>query len=478
MAETMKIPAFRRGEAVDTFYNLTFPGLAFNIRNELTNTGTPSTYTIRFHNGMVAPTNQALNELFSEVVTGPDRWPNRNVVPEEIYQIIVNSHLSRTPVYPTNFTEGFQNGADDVVKLDPSTIIQTDYASNATFIGVNKTIIPRAFTSVTGPVYLRPGFSTFRQVIERTRTLAAIKKDNSNFSFFIIPDGALMIDSSLLVIPSPVNPEILNFISLDRGVDLMQTRTLTELTIQIFNQVGITTPTGVGRKEFIQNLAGNYIVFDWENNLVSGGVNSFFGFRGDSIVYITPQKLDEPTDNGSTYLANAWFSFPQGSMYSATSASSGFFNLMRNANLIDVNRSTLKFLTQGEYYTAFIPSNEALLKYNTSSMTNAEIEQFVKYHFVKGDIIFTDGKKPASKYPTLRVDESSTSFATYFSNLNIRPATDVIDILSPDGSLYYRINEQTGLTNIMVAEDMDPDVNRVNYITTGVVHVIDTVLIR
>jgi len=476
MAETMKIPAFKRGEPVDTLYNLTFPALTFNIRNELTNpAATPSTYTIRYHNGMVAPTNQALNDIYSEVITGPNRWINRDLVPDDINKILINSHMSRTPVYPTNFTQGFINGADDMVVLDPSTVIQTDYASNATFIGVNKAIIPKAFTSVTGPVYLSPVFSIFRRCIEWTNTLAAFKKQNMNFAFFIVPDDVITSDSSLFVTQSPINPEIMQFRSLDRYTELIVTRTRTDLANQLFNQTAITHPTGVGRKEFIQNLAGNYIVFDWETNTVSGGAASTAGYRGGAIVDITPQKIDEPTDNGSTYIANAWFSYPTENMYSVlnTPATSGFFNLMKGAGLVDDSNETLRFLTAGESYTAFIPSNEALLQHNTASMTNAAKVQFVRYHFVKGDIIFTDGKKPASPYPTLRVDESSTSFSTNFSNLHIRPAVDVIDILNPDGSLYYRVHENTVLTNKMASE-------RINntYVTTGVVHVINTVLIR
>jgi uncharacterized surface protein with fasciclin (FAS1) repeats len=162
-------------------------------------------------------------------------------------------------------------------------------------------------------------------------------------------------------------------------------------------------------------------------------------------------------------------------MYAAlnTTSTSGFFDLMKSAGLVDETNETLRFLTAGESYTAFIPSNEALLQHNVSSMSAAAKVQFIQYHFVKGDIIFTDGKKPASQYPTLRIDESSTSFSTNFSNLNIKPAVDVIDILNPDGSLYYRVDENTVLTNKMVSENINNA-----QVTTGVVHIIDTVLIR
>jgi len=80
------------------------------------------------------------------------------------------------------------------------------------------------------------------------------------------------------------------------------------------------------------------------------------------------------------------------------------------------------------------------------------------------------GKK-LKRHTTLRVDESSTMYNTGTGNLRLEPEVDVIDIMSPDGSLYYRINEEEGLTNIMVSEDIDPSITTTNYITIGVVHV-------
>jgi uncharacterized surface protein with fasciclin (FAS1) repeats len=473
MAETMKLPGFAQGLEVDTLYNLDYPELTFNIGSELSNPpGTSSTFSIRFNNGIVAPTNEALEKLFSEVITGPNRWPNRDAVPSIINQIIINSHMSSSPIYQSHFSRGFVNGEEDLVFLDQSSIIQTDYASNSSFIGVDNAIVPRAFSSVAGPVYLRPGYSIYRRAMEFTNVLSAIKKKEDEFSFFIVPDITLLADSSLIFRPHPTNPNIIQLISYDRPDERFVNRNRSDILFQILNHVGTRKPTGVPRREFIPNLAGNYIVFDWENDLVSGGVNSSFGYNGDSVIYLTPLLMDDPIDNGITYSINGWFDFPQNNIFSIVNNYSGFADLLRRADALDNIRATLKFLSAGEYYTIFIPSDEALLNYDTSSLNQEELLQFIKYHFVAGDIIFTDGDKTHSHYPTLRVDETSSAYNRRFSELNIRPGVDVIDILNPDGSLYYRIDEKPGLSNIMTADYIG------NYITTGVVHVIDTVLVK
>jgi uncharacterized surface protein with fasciclin (FAS1) repeats len=478
MQETQKLPGFRQGLAVDTLYNLTFPELTFNIHSELTNPpNTPATFSIRYHNGLVAPTNQALEELFNKVITGPGRWPNLNAVPDDIYKIIVKSHMSASPVYQKDFTRGFINGENDLVFIDPSTVVQAEYASNATFSGVNKPVVPRAFSSVTGPVYLNPGYSIFRTALERTKVIATLKRKNENYQFFIIPDNTLGIDSSLFLIPDLRNPDNFQFVTWDKSSERYIYRTTDELVTQLFNQVGITQPTGSGRKEFIPNLAGNYIVFDWENDDVSGGASSTYGFMGDSVITLAPRLLEQ-VDNGLVYEVNGWFNFPQANMYATTGRYSEFTKLIEQAGLRSNLYQRLNFISPGEKYTVFIPSDEALRNYDTSNMTKEELTQFIKYHFVRGDIVFTDGKKPKGAYPTMRVDESSTVYNRKYSPLILNPGVDKIDIMNPDGSLYYRINEKNNTTNTMVAEDTDTSPLSFKYITVGVVHVIDTVLVK
>ena len=55
----------------------------------------------------------------------------------------------------------------------------------------------------------------------------------------------------------------------------------------------------------------------------------------------------------------------------------------------------------------------------------------------------------------------------------------MIRILNNSGGLYTEIFEQPGATNVMIATDLDEDSNsRYDYIITGVIHEIDSVLIK
>lgn len=479
---TARQPGFDEGLEVDNLYDLSFPGLTFNIQSELTGlVSNNETYTIRYHNGLVAPTNQAMKKLFDELITeksGYPHWPNRSSVPQSIFKIIINAHMSKEPLYSSDFSGGVTSGMNDELIIDPQKIIQKSYASNCTFLGVDEAIVPRAFSSVAGPVFLRPGYSILRQALEKGNVMPAVKKKGENYSFFIVPDFAVSQDSSMLVEEGDRYRDGYIIRSYDRSEEKFITRNQSDLMIHFFNHIGIETPVGTARKEFIPNLAGNYIVFDHEENVITGGVNSTFGLNGDSTIFLNPVILDEPTDNGITYEIGAFLSFTQTEMYSLLTNFPDFAALLGKAGFIDSVYYDLNDIVTGEKYTVFVPSSEAIQNSGLDTLSRSELKQVLNYHFIKGEIIFTDGKTASGSYSTLRVDESSTIYQTRYSSLNIQTAPDKIEVLNENGSVYYQLDESEDKTNIMFAEDIDPHPQRSNYVTKGVVHVIDTVLIH
>lgn len=479
---TARQPGYEQGLDVDELYDLTFPELTFDVNSEFTGPGRGNEiYTIRFHNGLIAPTNAALDELFNDIITansGYPHWPDKGSVPESVYKIIVNSHMSNTPVYSSDLSGGVKNGLNDDIIVDPQHVIQKSYASNCTFLGISKAIVPRAFSSVAGPVYLRPGFSVLRQAMELANVMPAIKRKNQTYAFFITPDLVMAIDSSMMVDEDDKYQYGFRIRSYDRAEERFETRNQSSLMLHFLNHVGTSLPMGSARKEFIPNLAGNYIVFDNENNEVTGGMPSMFGYNGDSAISLNPEQLEEPADNGITYEIDGFLRFPETSLYSLLLSYPAFAELLGKAGFIDSVYYELNHIAAGEKYTIFMPSEEAIENSGVDTMSRSELEQLIKYHIVRGDIIFTDGKKPSGDYATLRIDESSTVYQTRYSPLKISTAPDMIDILNEDGSLYYQVEELEGETNIMFSEDIDPDNQRTNYVTKGALHVIDTILVH
>jgi hypothetical protein len=144
-------------------------------------------------------------------------------------------------LYPTDFSKGFYNGEADLITLNQADIIQKQYGSNCTFVGVNKMIAPRAFTSVTGPVYLQRGYSRAMYAIEQSGMLPALKRINEQYMLYVESDANLRIDSSLVY--DPVT-ETFSVFLLGEGTATEITLTTKDLRTLILNHVGIYPQPG------------------------------------------------------------------------------------------------------------------------------------------------------------------------------------------------------------------------------------------
>jgi hypothetical protein len=220
--------------------------------------------------------------------------------------------------------------------------------------------------------------------------------------------------------------------------------------------VGISLPNGSANKEFIQNLAGNYIIWNNSENTVQGGSPSTVGFDGDIITVCNPVSLDEPSDNGKSWSVNYWFNFKRVNMFTVLYYDHRkFFDLLNKTGM--VGHGNFPFINNYQKYTVFAPSDEAIVNSQADTLDRVDLVKFIKNHFVQGALIFTDNKQPSGNYSTAGG-----------GILDIQTGPDVIQVLDKAGNPYVAIQEQENTTNIMVSE-----VSTVS----AVVHEIDKVLI-
>ena len=482
--KTKAQPGAQQGYLVDSLFDISYPDLTFAITNELTNappgtTGLPSNVTIRYHYGLVAPTNQAMDDFVNTYLSGSSRWGNLQSTPTHIRKIIANSQMSNYPIYQSSLTTGFLNGEKDMVTVDPSSITEKQYASNCTFIGSNKVIVPRAFTSVTGPIYTQKGYSTVMYAIEASGLLPALKRENQNYMFFVESDVELK-DSSLVYVPPVLATDVPRFYAYQiAGHHATQVGLSTnDLRTLILNHIGVQFPKGLARKEFIPNLAGNYLIVNNQTGEVSGNAPTTFGYLGLTDTTVIPSQISTNADNGKTFDISSWFSFAAPTIYTKISGSYPKFHaLLQKAGLSQDKLYRYSFLSDNENYTVFVPSDSAISNYNSDTLTLKQLQQFCMMHFVQGSLVFTDGNQPSGYYLTTRVDDTSTPYTTVFTRLYINTSPDEIDIPDKLGGTYLTINESSK-TNMITGRSLTTATTAFPMIVSnGVIHEISKVLL-
>ena len=478
--ETFRQPGASEGLAVDSLFNLTYPQLTFDIQHERTKAppgtfGLPSEVSIRYHHGIIAPTNEAFNQFINQYLVGPNRWGSMENAPAHMRSIIANTHMSYNPIYPTDLNKGFYNGERDIITVDPGTIVHQEFGSNSTFMGVNEAIVPRAFSSITGPIYLQRGYSIAMYAIQNSGLLPTLKRRDQDYVLFMESDENLRADSSLVY--NPQNRSFATWQVPPPGSAGAQSFTMTTQDIRtlLLNHVGTATPTGLARKEFIPTLAGNYLVFDNETGEVRGSQPTTEGYLGYRAMSNYPRQISTNADNGITYDIDNWFSFGSPNIYNNISTNHPHFhNLLRRAGLALEAQFRYSFISENQLYTIFVPTIEAIEASGANDMPNnsQELRDFVLLHFVQGDIIFTDGVKQAGYYETARIDEISTSFNRVYTSIYISPGYDIIEFPDREGSTYLSVAESEA-TNHMVGRTIVEGTGQPtipNTVTQGVVH--------
>ena len=483
--KTLKQPDAALGLEVDSLFELTYPQLAFNITSEDTKApagtlGLPNNVTIRYHHGLIAPTDNAFTNFVNTYLVGPNHWGSLKSAPENIKRMIVNTYLSYDAIYPSDFVSGYKNGESDIQVVDPSTVVQKQFASNSTFIGVNEAIPPRAFKAVTGPVYLQRGYSTTMNAVENTGLLSALKRQNEDYMFFVESDNRLFIDSSLIYNPAKKSfaAYILNSEGGAEGEKVALT--ITDVRTLLLNHIGMEQPVGLAKKEFIKTMSGNYLVVNNESGEISGTAPTKNGFNGDVVPPEIPVQISNSADNGITYQINNWFQFASISLFSNISVNfPEFQQLLISAGLVNVKEYRYNFLQENVSYTVFAPSGNALLNFRTDTLTTQQLKDFCMMHFISGKLIFTDGKLKSGYYATARIDEKSTSNIKVYTQLFISPGIDKISFHDKSGSDYLSIPESPSVNRIASITLGDPNIPQQIPIlkTNGVIHKIDKVLL-
>ncbi|MBN1926715.1 MAG: fasciclin domain-containing protein [Prolixibacteraceae bacterium] len=392
---------------------------------------------------MFAPSNQALQDFYSNKFFKYG-YHSLDEMPSFVIQELVNAHLFRTTVWPSKFsTTGNPYGEE--ARFDAgSDVFKKEIGSNGIFYAVNKVQNTDAFNTVLGDVILNPEYSLMYQALTTLEPLVStLKNTASNYILFLITNEAMAeagfkFNSASLAwefTEDADRPDLGSHVTtaLARFINMHIVLTTSEMRAN-----GIDIKSGSG---LIKTYGDEYIKYK-DGTVYAGGNEAA---RRPKVT----NPIESGSKNGQSYALNRALLFSNGNIGDVMSVSSltsgsrattllrylekiseatyvndeGVITFVPNC-VYNISSLAIKDVPNTDVITVFVPNDPAieaavadgLLKplanfapdgdINILADDNVILEQFVKYHIVKGNIIL--GHEVNSSYVTYKKLDDGT----------------------------------------------------------------------
>jgi uncharacterized surface protein with fasciclin (FAS1) repeats len=402
---------------------------------------------------IIAPTNSALQEFIADQTKGYS----------SIYQIGMYwrnwylQHYISTNYWPGDLDKLTEQWEWDLTSslvdcnVTEGDIVTLQMASNGTFCGINKYLLPKIFESVAGPVIGDKDYEWFCNMLVFYLVDKLLNEDNLEFTLFA-PSNSAIAEAGYLfktglggwglyTQSDPINPVPRNVAS-----DIVKTHV-------VFGELaGEDFEPGT----FIESSQHTYIGVDQEGGIFAGGDLTPSGMgppemvAGKGVVYRIDRMLVAPKYSIFDIISDPNI-YPQYQKFYQLCYQSGLMLLDENQRPLSLNN-----ISVGTYYSCFIPTNESIeqgILDGTVPVDADSLQQFLRYHFVEG-VIFPDGKA-SGEFNTTRIDEQSG----YLFN--------TIEIINQK----YDLRVRDALGNIRSV------INPNHMAQDGVIHQIDSILL-
>lgn len=378
------------------------------------------------------PDDEILGEYLNNTIF--KYYESLDSVPEVTLLYILQAHITEHFEVPSKIVKGFFNYYGDILPIDPYTDVENaTLLSNGAFFGINKILEPNAFKAVSGPLFYNSNYTTILYALNESQILTSLSREDVKASVFVYPNEKL----ESYGIRYEKNKEDLEYRDLAgiwQRMDDEQIKTFSQDLI-IYKEIEDFSGTG-----FYELSSGNFIKYD--NNKLWGGGN----FEDGDFANIIDQEDSE--FNGILYHLDNAIKMPENDIAKHIADNpdfSAFFDLLYAQALLDSvedsdNKNVfiprIKFLNEAEQWTAFIPTNDAMITAEsdgTLPVDSLEREQFIRYHFVKDYVIFNDGEL-SGEFKTARIDSIVDGIA-FRSPVQINNSPGSLQVTDHSGAL-------------------------------------------
>lgn len=350
------------------------------------------------------PNNETLQQYLNETVL--QNYSSLDSVPRVTLYYILQTQLSRTLVIKSKMEDNYFNAFGDKTNINLSDIVSQYMTSNGPVYESTRVLEPNVFTCVPGILFIDKDYTTLLYVLSAANVLSTLSNPDADVTLFAstneqLEEYGIRYNETNAVVEfrSPVNGQW----NAMRNSDLVNFAQ---------DQVINGTLSDFSGEGYVELASGNFM--HYSANKIEASENQMKNEPGDVLA------VEENERNGylvkvNNPLQSRWVI---GQYLVNDPEVSEFTDLLKATRLLDVRYrdpitreviQNLKFFASSDYWTALIPTNDAMEKaraegvipdgsgaswYNGLNTEGKDsIDNFIMNHFIVGDVIFDDGKK-------------------------------------------------------------------------------------
>jgi uncharacterized surface protein with fasciclin (FAS1) repeats len=334
-------------------------------------------------------------------------------VPLTTLYYILQTQISRSLGLISKIEKNFFNSFGDPMTISRTDIVSSNMCSNGVIYETNKVYEPDVFTCVPGRLFFDKNYSTFLYALTTSNLLSTLTNPDQDVTLF-----------------APTNDEVDNYnIRFNDELDLMEQQGTDgvwkemrdeDLAMFVQDHIYMNKVDNLNGEGFLEMSSKNFIYYN--NGKVSGGENAMLGETSDVL-----ERVENPR-NGMLYIIQKPIktNLKMGAYIYNEPEFSDFADLLVQTQLLDptfIDQTTqdvipnLKFLGEAYFWTAFIPTNDAMASARSAGLIpdisdTEALKNFLLYHFVRKTTIFDDGNE-SGVFPTNRIEETTASGIEY-----------------------------------------------------------------
>ncbi|HPR32843.1 MAG TPA: fasciclin domain-containing protein, partial [Prolixibacteraceae bacterium] len=408
---------------------------------------------------LFVPNNAVMQKYLDERVL--KHYPSLDSVPEVLLRNIVKVHIGRSLALISKSSQNYFNSFGDPMELRPDMITDAYMCSNGLLYEMNVVLEPNLFSCVPGFLYFDGQYSTFLNALNFSNLIGELTDPNIPVTLFA-PTNDQMEEYGIRYV------EASDLIQ-KRGTDgLWEQMQADELQVFIRDHIYNGVITDLSGEGFLEMSSKNFVYYN--NNTLASGENELLDEHTtvaqvepnerNGMLYLVDKPIKSKWEMGQELMTN-----PELSEFSALLVETGLLD----PNYVDqVTKDTIpnvRFLSEADYWTAFIPDNDAVSTARNGGLIPAwdpenpdPLKQFLQYHFVRKASIFDDGVLSGA-FQSNRIDEI-TPLGIVYSKLDIANSRHQLVITDHSGQV---VNVPHNTANQLVSK--------------GVVHTIPSVFI-